>query len=153
MTKKIGKFFCIINRFKGLYMLLILITALTTMVNFLLPYLNGKIIDTITNQEYYHMISFIKVLAILYLVNTFISFYETYLSSYLKNSFTSSIKKDLFEKFLNLPMRELNEVSVGEIISKIEFDALTLSDFFVTDIIDITAIKIANSFLLLGSFM
>lgn len=117
----------------GLY----LITIVTTILELLPTYYIGKIIDYIVNRSFKGVTDTLLLLLIIFIVNSVLSFAETYLNNLLKNRVALIIKNNFFAKIIRLPTNVFDEIRVGEFISRIEEDTAIIARFYIEDILNI----------------
>lgn len=125
------------NPFKFHIIGLYFITIVTTILELLPTYYIGKIIDYIVSRSYQGVIDTLLILLIIFLVNSALSFAETYLNNLLKNRIALIIKNDFFAKIVKLPTNIFDEIRVGEFISRIEEDTAIIARFYIEDILNI----------------
>ena len=116
------------------------------------PMLSGYAIDAIGTQP--HQADFPKIfrycglMLIFYFVSSVISYILSVLVVKLSQKTVYQMRKDLFEKLLDLPVRFFDSHQTGDIISRISYDIDTINSSLSNDMIQIAA----SSIMVLGSF-
>jgi len=84
-----------------------------------------------------------------YILKVLISFCQGYLFNYINHHIIYDLKKDMYEKILNLPVKAFDEMRVGEFISRMQGDAGSLATIItsqllstITDIVRIIVIGV-----------
>lgn len=104
----------------------------------LLPvYYMGNIINYVTSKRFDKILYTIAVLCFIFLGSSIFSILETYISNWLNNEITKKIKEDVYNKATTISVTKFQGLSSGHIMSLIEGDSSTISDFFVSKIIGI----------------
>lgn len=130
--------------------LVLYITVVLSHILSLLPiYYMGKIINYVTDKNFQRILYTIIILCIIFLINAIFSIAETYLTNWLNNEITKTIKDDIYCKATNINIIDFQNLSVGHIISLIEGDASMISEFFVTKFIGII-VSIITLFVSMG---
>lgn len=126
-----------IKPYKNKFIILYVITMLGNVMGLLPVYFMGDIIDYVTAQRFEKILYTICVLFFLFLGTSIFNIAETYLASWLNNEITKKIKEDIYSKANQISITEFQKLSSGHIISLIEGDSTTISDFFVSKIIGV----------------
>lgn len=121
------------NKFIGLY----LITMISYIMGLLPIYFMGIIINYVTAKSFEKILQTIIILCLLFLGSSVFNIGQTYLSSWLSNQITKTIKDDIYSKATNIALEEFQKITPGHIISLIEGDSAKLADFYVTKIIGV----------------
>lgn len=126
-----------IKPYKTRFLALYIITMVGNVMGLLPVYYMGNIINYVIAKRFDKILYTIVVLCFIFFGTSIFSILETYISSWLNNEITKKIKEDVYNKATTISVTKFQELSSGHIISLIEGDSSTISDFFVSKIIGI----------------
>lgn len=88
-------------------------------------------------------------LTILYVFQIVIGFFQSYLFSSINENIIFDLKRDMYNKVLNLPIKAFDEMQVGEFISRLHGDASAITNIitnqFLSIIVDILKVVITGA--------
>ena len=91
--------------------------------------IEGSIISSAEAKEIYgKAISLLIVMSSIYVVNAFLTFFQTRLSAKLSQSTVLKMRNDLFAKFVKLPIKFLDTHSHGDLMSRMTNDVENISN-------------------------
>lgn len=105
------------------------IKILSNILVLLPPVFLGKVIDLALSKD---LSSIIKILIFVFtviIVNSVISIFESRMQIYIIGNVTMDIKKEIFQKMLYLKMSDVDEISNGEFVSRLD-DAENIAGFY-----------------------
>lgn len=126
-----------IKPYKTRFIVLYIITMVGNVMGLLPVYYMGNIINYVTSKRFDKILYTIAVLCFIFLGSSIFSILETYISNWLNNEITKKIKEDVYNKATTISVTKFQGLSSGHIMSLIEGDSSTISDFFVSKIIGI----------------
>ena len=131
-----------ILKFKFQFVLVILFTILTNLFQLIGPYLSGLAVDEIDiskkevktiNLElvlYYCLLMFG-----FYVISCILSLIINYLMINVSKKIVYQMRKDLFNKLLDLPVKFFDSTKTGDIISRISYDIDTINTSLSSDVV------------------
>lgn len=154
-----NKKFVLLRLWKYLYkykLLLFFAVALTIISNVLAlagPMLSGSAIDAIEpgagNVIFRKVFFFCGLMAGFYVVSSALSYILSIIMIHLSQKVVFQMRKDLFDKLLDLPVGFFDTHKTGDIISRISYDIDTVNASLSSDLLQIctSVITVAGSFL------
>jgi len=100
------------------------------------PIIWGRIIMEITQKNEELFVHNLVLLVVLYFLQTGIGFLQSYLFSYLNQNIVSDIKRDMYKKILNLPVKAFDKMTVGDFLSRINGDSFTIANIITSQLLD-----------------
>ncbi len=91
------------------------------------PYLWAKIITCVFNKDYNGLISNVIVLTVILVVQSGYGLLQNYISTSLFQEIVYNVKKDMYKKILDLPMKAFDQTRPGDFVSRLQVDANTIS--------------------------
>lgn len=123
-----------LKKYKVLLALLYLICILAQILGLIPVYLFGNIVDFIVEGNFNEVKKIVLKLIIIFIGLNFLNITRTLLTAHLSNKITNNIKENIFNKTINLPMQDFDQMKDGEVLSKLENDSLVISGFIINDI-------------------
>jgi len=140
--------FSFIKAYKSQITVYYFISIVSCILELIPSYIMGRIIDFTISKDFQQVINQILILVGIFVITTALSFFETYLSSLLKNKITFSIKNIMFERIVYLPKSFFDKMRAGDYISRVEGDTSNVANFYIDTVLQIIVccIKICVSF-------
>ncbi|WP_416150214.1 ABC transporter ATP-binding protein [Salipaludibacillus sp. HK11] len=115
-------------KIRGLILLILFITILSSLINLIIPYITKQIFDSGVMIGNIETIVYLSLALLgLYIVKFFINYLSSILYTKSSVKFTTTIKKDLYSHLLHLPMRYFDKNKKGYLLSRIdEADSLSI---------------------------
>ncbi|GFZ33073.1 putative multidrug export ATP-binding/permease protein YgaD [Clostridium zeae] len=109
------------------------------------PLVWAKLIVTFYEKDFYLILRCVLYLMIIFLVQTISTSFQTYLFSFLTQNIVYDIKRDMYKKILDLPIKAFDEMRTGDFISRLNGDANTLANIIINQLLNtiIDVIKVA----------
>ncbi|MCX8129648.1 MAG: ABC transporter ATP-binding protein/permease [Clostridia bacterium] len=110
------------------------------------PLIWGKLVTNLfTNNYYSALLNIIKITAI-YISLSVITFYQSYLITYLTNNIVFKMKCDIYKRILSLEMQLFDEMRVGDFISRLNGDIAVIANFITNQCLNtlIDILKVAT---------
>ena len=114
------------------------------------PLVWGKFIASLFKKNMNKAMLDIAVLLILYTFQSVISYIQAYVFSYLSENVVYDMKRDMYKKILDLPVKGFDEMRVGEFISRMQGDTSAIANVItnqflgiIVDVIKVLCIGIA----------
>ena len=129
-------------RYKGY---LILAGALTVMANLLAligPELSGRAIDSINGKgsvDFDTVFQMVLLMLIFYLISAILSFLLSLVMINLSRRVVYSMRKEVFEHLLDLPVKYFDSNKTGDLISRLSYDIDTINTSLSNDLIQISS--------------
>lgn len=112
-----------------LYMLLLLIAvSVGAVCTVYVPKLQSRAIDSIADGAFDSLSGILAMMLAVYLVNNAFTLVQGRVSAILSQSIVSRMRKDLFERIVNLPIRYLDSHPHGDIMSRMTNDIENISN-------------------------
>ncbi|CQR57710.1 ABC transporter ATP-binding protein [Paenibacillus riograndensis] len=105
------------------------------------PLILGKVIALLFSKEFAKLSVMLIYLFITELFVTILSFFQSYLFSSLSENIIYDLKRDMFQKIIELPVKAYDQMKVGEFISRLQGDTATVASILTNQLIN-TAIDI-----------
>lgn len=110
------------------------------------PLIWGKLLTKLFSREFSGLIIFIIYLTILFILESLVNFLKSYLFFSVSENIVYDLKRDMYNKMLNLPIKVFDDMKIGEFISRINGDASIVANIitnqFVNILIDIIKVII-----------
>lgn len=125
------------------------VTILSNIAELFPIYFTGNILNYVVDKNFKEVIACIFKILIVFVITMILSTIETYLAEYIKNKITVGIKNNIFNKVITLPMKEHHSLGMGHLMSVLEGDSASISDFYTEKVINIiiAAITVIASFI------
>ncbi len=102
------------------------------------PYLTGKAINAIdleTGVDFQAVIFYCSLMAVFYVVSGVLSYVLSVTMIKLSQKIVKSMRKDVFDKILSLPVGYLDKMQAGDLINRISYDIDTVNSSLSNDIL------------------
>lgn len=92
------------------------------------PLIWAKLLTSLFGQDYAIMLTMVKYMVVFFVLTITIGFIQSYIFSSLNQKMIFDIKRDMFSKILNLPIKAFDEMRAGEFMSRLNNDAAVISN-------------------------
>lgn len=92
------------------------------------PGLQSKAIDTISDKRFESVPAILVVMLILYIIYSLATLLQNLLSANLSQRIVKKLRRDLFEKIVDLPIKYIDDHSHGDIMSRMTNDVENISN-------------------------
>lgn len=102
------------------------------------PYLTGKAINAIdlaTGVDFKAVIFYCALMAVFYVISGVLGYVLSVLMIRLSQKIVKSMRKDVFDKILSLPVGYLDKMQAGDLINRISYDIDTVNSSLSNDIL------------------
>ena len=110
------------------------------------PLIWGTLVTSLFKKDSHEVVISLIYILVLNVAESGIGFLESYLFTILGNNIIYDLKRDTYEKILNLPVKAFDEMRVGDFISRMQGDISTIANIitsqFLTTIVDILKVII-----------
>lgn len=106
--------------------LLSLVSLLSSGIGLIYLFILKNIVNTFYQKDFSHVKATILLSALLYIVQSLISFFSSYLSLFTSEKINCDIKKNLFSHILSLPINFFKTRSEGTLMSRILNDTVKM---------------------------
>ena len=115
----------------------ILLSLLANALQLLGPYFTGKTIDLLdlSNVELHQIMNYIYILIGVYISSALLLYLLNGLMIITSQKIVVKMRKELFDKFMDLPARYFDNHQIGDMISRISYDIDTINTSLSSDII------------------
>lgn len=140
-------------QYKWLLVLAIVLTVSSNLLALLGPMLSGRAIDAIEPGKgmviFQQVFFYCVLMLIFYILSSVLSYALSILMIHLSQKVVFQMRKDLFDKLLDLPISFFDGYQTGDIISRISYDIDTVNASLSNDLLQICTsfITVAGSFL------
>lgn len=100
------------------------------------PLFWAKLITNMFEKDYITLRTNIICIAIIFVLQMGIDYLQSYNSAFLNENIMYDLKKDMYDKILNLPIKAFDETRAGEFISRMQGDSSTLSEIITSQLIN-----------------
>lgn len=122
--------------------------SLGVVFNLIHPYLWGKILSSLFIKDIDLVMINIGYLLITYIFQELTNFLQYYLFSFLSGNIVHDIKKDMYQKLLDLPIKAFDEKKMGEFVSRMHSDVASVANMitqqFLNTLMDIIKIVVVG---------
>ena len=126
--KSLKRLLSYLLKYKGITILIIIFSLISTILNLITPLYIGKTIDEIVLSEYSKLIKSIITLVSIYLIIFISESFLVKLINKLEYNVTQKIREDLFKKITTVKIKTLDSTKYGEIINKFSVDISNISN-------------------------
>lgn len=113
---------------KWLFAGVFILVLITVGVQLYPPMLYGKVIDYIMKKDLHTIwITLVKILVFTFLSST-LGLLQSYMVDVLNNRIVMDIKQDIYEHIVDLPMKILDTMGMGEVIARIDSDVAAITN-------------------------
>ena len=91
------------------------------------PLIWAKILGGLFSKNFTILITMVEYMILFFVLNTIVEFLQSYIFSSLNQKIIFDIKRDMFTKILNLPIKAFDNMMPGEFISRLNNDASVIS--------------------------
>ena len=126
--KSLKRLLSYLLKYKGITILIIIFSLISTILNLITPLYIGKTIDEIVLSEYSKLIKSIITLVSIYLIIFISESFLVKLINKLEYNVTQKIREDLFKKITTVKIKTLDSTKYGEIINKFSVDISNTSN-------------------------
>lgn len=100
------------------------------------PLIWGKFITCLFEKKFELAIINMLYISVLFLVETLVRFMQNYFLSFLNESVISDIKKDMYEKIIDMPVKAFDEMRTGDFLSRLYGDASSIANVVTNQLIN-----------------
>lgn len=100
------------------------------------PLLWAKLLVNLFGNNFSKVVNNILLITIVFLVNSLIGFIRSYLTSYLSQQIIFDLKKDIYNRILNLPIKAFDKMRTGDFMSRLEGDVGGVADIITNQLIN-----------------
>ena len=126
--KSLKRLLSYLLKYKGITILIIIFSLISTILNLITPLYIGKTIDEIVLSEYSKLIKSIITLVSIYLIIFISESFLVKLINKLEYNVTQKIREDLFKKITTVKIKTLDSTKYGELINKFSVDISNISN-------------------------
>ena len=106
--------------YKRKFIIVVILLILLSILSLPAPYLTKYLIDDVIQRKQFGMLNIIIVLMLLLVViKIFFSFIMDYMLTIISQKVINSVRYDLFNKIIKLPMDLINRTQTGYLVSRI----------------------------------
>ncbi len=113
------------------------------------PLIWARILTYLFSKNIHQVLIYICYLSLIFFLQTITGYLKYYLTSLLNQNLTCDLKKEMYFKVLNLPVKAFDKIPVGEFTSRMNNDAQVISNIItnqflsvVVDVIKVITIAI-----------
>lgn len=112
----------------GNLLILLIAVSISAVCTVYVPKLQSEAIDNIADGAFEKLTGILGIMLAVYLVNSVFTFVQSRMSAVLSQSIVSHMRKDLFARIVNLPIRYLDSHPHGDIMSRMTNDIENISN-------------------------
>jgi len=137
----LSRLFTYVKEVKWLFVLAILLTLLANGLQLLGPFLTGNVIDlisdTFSTNVWDRVVQMVLLMVMIYVVSSLIMYALSSLMIYISQRIVVTMRQDLFNKFLDLPVSYFDQHQVGDMLSRISYDIDTINTSLSSDLVQL----------------
>jgi len=137
---------------KLLLIIVIIIIIITSILGVLAPYLMGLSIDNILSRDVRKTVTTLMILLSVFVLNSILTWVQTYIMVIVSQNTIRDIRKDLFEKFQSLSLRFFDKHSHGDLMSRVTNDIDSINIALTQSIVTIMSILISVAGIVIAMF-
>lgn len=123
-------------KYKFKYIAVLMCTISGIIFGLIQPLIWANLLTNLFSKQYSKLMIFVGYLTLLFSLQSVVSFFQAYLFSYLNENFIYDLKKDIYDRILSLPIKAFDEISVGEITSRINSDTVAVANIITNQFIN-----------------
>ncbi|MCX7920905.1 MAG: ABC transporter ATP-binding protein/permease [Clostridia bacterium] len=100
------------------------------------PLLWARLLTSLFGMDYNRTLLSIFHISIFYVLQAVVGFLQSYLFSFLSENIIYDLKRDMYRKVLNLPVRAFDEMRVGDFISRLHGDASSIANVITNQLLN-----------------
>lgn len=100
------------------------------------PLLWAKLIVNLFGNNFSKVINNILLITLVFSVNSLIGFIRSYLTAFLSQQIIFDLKKDIYNRILNLPIKAFDKMRTGDFMSRLEGDVGGVADIITNQLIN-----------------
>lgn len=100
------------------------------------PLMWAKLLVNLFSNNFSKVVNNILLITIVFLVNSLIGLIRSYLTSYLSQQIIFDLKKDIYNRILNLPIKAFDKMRTGDFMSRLEGDVGGVADIITNQLIN-----------------
>ena len=134
---RLGKYML---NFKWLLLLAFVLTLLSNLFAMVGPVLSGSAIDCITREggvDFDGVGKYAMLMLVFYLGSSLLSYLLSILMVHISRRVTLKMRKDMFERISDMPVKYVDTHPIGDIISRIFYDTDTINTSLASDVVSI----------------
>lgn len=135
-VKLIKRAFSFVNPFKIRFVAATFCTISGIILGLIQPLIWGNLITRLFSQNYDEIIMLIIYLLFLYFIQAVISFFQSYLFSYLNESIINNLKNSIFVKIINLPITAFDNSGIGHFMSRLHDDTTAIANIVTSQLLN-----------------
>ena len=142
LRRTLRRIFGYMLRYKGLLALALIMTVASNLLALIGPRLAGQAIDAIIgpgNIDLPVVWRYATLMAVFYVLSSIFTYLLDILMIYISRNVIRTLRQDIFDKLMRLPVRYFDTHMSGDIISKISYDCDTLNASLSTDLVQVLA--------------
>ena len=142
-------------KFRALLIIALVLTIGSNILALLCPKLTGLIMDEIdkgaNNIDFNNIYYYALLMGLFYLTSSIFTFIISLLMTNISKRCVYTMRRDAFNKLLNLPISYFDRNQIGDIISRMSYDIDTVNTSLSTDLVQIltSIITIIGSFIMM----
>lgn len=143
--------------YRALLVLAVFLSVGGNLLTLMGPKLSGRAVNAIQpgagQVDFPVVYRYVFLMAVCYLVSAVMAFVLARLMIRLSQKTVYAIRRDLFDKLVELPVQYFDIHSTGDIVSRISYDVDTISSSLSTDLVQVlgSVITVAGSFAMMLS--
>lgn len=144
-----------LSPYKGLLSIAIILTMGSNLLSLVGPMISGYAIDAIElgqgRVDFQQVFYYVGLMIIFYIVSSLATYLLSTLMVYISQKVIYQMRKDVFNKLVELPVSYFDRYQTGDIISKISYDIDTVNTSLSNDLVQICAsiITVVGSFIMM----
>lgn len=99
------------------------------------PIVFAKIVKRLVDGDFQELKMLLLYLAGLHILETFVGFLKTYIFAKLNNKIVYDLKKEMYQKILNLPVKAFDDNRAGDFITRLNVDSQSIATIVTTEFI------------------
>lgn len=119
-----------IKKYKLKLVFVIISIVLLILITTIEPILRAKFISLLFTKDIKKIINILTILSALYFFQLLVNYLKSRLIIKLDNNISNDLKKDMFLRIINLPIKAFDNISIGELMSRMNGDVQALSSIF-----------------------
>jgi ABC-type multidrug transport system fused ATPase/permease subunit len=133
----IRRAFIYIKPDKGKFILTLLLMIFGTGIGLVYPLIWAKIVSSIFGKNFDMLMTCLMILSGFMIFQAIYGIIQNYISSSLSQNIILNIKKDMYKKILDLPVKAFDEIKVGEFISRLQGDSGIIANIITSQLFNI----------------
>lgn len=133
--KLILRSFKYITHYKIKFVINVICIIMKIIFELIQPIIWAKLLKSLFSKDFKQVELLIIYVSLLFIASSIVNLLQNYLTVFINNNISYDIRKDMYTSTLNLSMNAFDKMNVGEFISRIHNDSVTIANVLTNQIL------------------